>query len=517
MQTVTCVFYVKLFWCTSFLAYENIFLRYIRLLNSLKFQNGLLPRADLTVPGIRRLKYTVSQVVFELKFDVERKRVRNLNDKGTNPMKEKAKPTVEMAFMGLLFFLAQPGKSYLALFRCHCRVQRQRTMGLNFMVSRKGWKTAIPEPLKSRKNITDLLYAASILDDGSGNINRDLAESIYNWEQQRREKSELPPFRFSARQGLRLVDEIAHELLSDWWNEQQKTENPSYGERSVQDASVVDATYSDLVQDGVVALMHAMARYNGQPAEFEQFARQSITQQLSRALAKQASPFRWPEQVVKKWRAAQMERGQFLLDYGREPTVSELAQRLNMTTQQLEVYQQLSRESISMESTVEIYDPTLEAFAKFADQDDWEQQQGHFLDQGDHVLADELVEDFVDETTQYEGEDEMWVHQEQIAAPLREVIPDDENDPDNIVLGEMLRLGVNDLVERTLNRQERQLIRLRYGIGSTPAMSQHEVANLWSVPLHLVQRLEQKALWKLRESYKNRYVDSHDDSAEDSV
>jgi RNA polymerase sigma factor (sigma-70 family) len=435
----------------------------------------------------------------------------------TDPMKRPRINLITIALLVLLLLLVhvQIVESYVvSLVRPDSQTKFGRTLGC-LMVS-KNVKPPTPEPLRSQENSTDLLYAASILDDGKGHINRDLAESIYSWEQARREKSHLPRFDFSTRQGLRLVDEIARELLADWWNEQQKQNDSA--DPSVHDASVVDATYSDLLQDGVVALMQAMGQYDGPSEEFQQYARESITQQLSRALAKQASPFRWPEKVVRTWRAAQLERGQFILEMGREPTSSELAQRLNITTQQLEVNQQLSNEVISMESTVEIYDPLLEASAKFADQDDWEHQQGLLLDHGDRVLTNELLEEYVDKAMQYEGEDEMWVHHEQIAAPLRELIPDGEADPDDIVLSEMLRLGVNDLVERTLDRKEKQIVRLRYGLGSTPTMSQREVANLWGVPLDMVRRLEHRALRKLRESYQNRYVDMDDDeSTEDSV
>lgn len=53
-------------------------------------------------------------------------------------------------------------------------------------------------------------------------------------------------------------------------------------------------------------------------------------------------------------------------------------------------------------------------------------------------------------------------------------------------------------VERCLNEQERQVIRLRYGLGSENPLRQREVAQRTGISRSYVSRIEKRALQKLR-------------------
>jgi hypothetical protein len=54
----------------------------------------------------------------------------------------------------------------------------------------------------------------SLLEDGDGRINRELAERIWNWEQSKRQLKNLPKFPYSTREALRMVSGIVHELTA---------------------------------------------------------------------------------------------------------------------------------------------------------------------------------------------------------------------------------------------------------------------------------------------------------------
>jgi len=133
----------------------------------------------------------------------------------------------------------------------------------------------------------------TLLSDGHGHLISDLARSIWEWENSQRiisqsskdvnddddeikagtttVKEKLFPaaqLKFSTRRGLRMVDSIAHELTHD-------------------------GRYPDLIQDGVVALMNAMAEFDPRDGEvrFESYARGKIKEAMKKTLNEEGT---WP-------------------------------------------------------------------------------------------------------------------------------------------------------------------------------------------------------------------------------
>ncbi len=118
----------------------------------------------------------------------------------------------------------------------------------------------------------------SILDDGAGHINADLARSIWQWENSHFHSKNDDPYpakrmKYSTRDGLRLVDEMA--------------KNIDGGGR-----------YPDLVQEGVVALMRCTVLWDEEhstqvanadetdaKASFEAFARKCIEEAMTKSLS----------------------------------------------------------------------------------------------------------------------------------------------------------------------------------------------------------------------------------------
>ena len=160
--------------------------------------------------------------------------------------------------------------------------------------------------------------------------------------------------------------------------------------------------YEDLVQEGIIELMQAMTNYekHARPQQsFEAYAKHCI--QLA------------------------------LEDYLWEVKTATTGTQTN-------------KPALSMESTVEIADP-LETH--FKNQEEWEVREG----------LKEPVQDFVDKNDEYEGDDQMWVHQQQVAAPLRDMIPDGKEDsilhnsPDDLALMDMIRYNVDEFLSSTLD------------------------------------------------------------------
>ena len=62
---------------------------------------------------------------------------------------------------------------------------------------------------------------------------------------------------------------------------------------------------------------------------------------------------------------------------------------------------------------------------------------------------------------------------------------------------------VRQAVERCLNDQERQVIRLRYGLQGNPPLRQREVAQITGISRSYVSRIEKRALEKLRRALED--------------
>ena len=242
----------------------------------------------------------------------------------------------------------------------------------------------------------------------------------------------------------------------------------------VQELTQDESKYEDLIQEGVIALMQAMTNYehDAPPQQsFEDFAKGKIRQALE----------------------------DFVLPTSKGTP---------------------ARKALSMESTVEITDP-LETH--YSNQDEWEVREGLVLDNGQGVDPEKLVDEFLDETLQYEGEDQMWVHQQQVAVPLRDSIPDaaavsnvfsfdDEVSPDDAALTDMIRYNVDEFLGATLDDLESQIIQMRFGLeeGELPK-TQREVAFELDISISKVRKLQKSSLEKLRKAYTNRYVEDADD------
>ena len=278
-------------------------------------------------------------------------------------------------------------------------------------------------------------------------------------------------------------------LIYKWEQDQRLTNNLPKFQYSTREGLrwVLDSVPSydeDLMQEGVIALMQAMTEFERKApskVSFEAYCKHSIQLALN--------------------------------EYRRtaEGDKDSPARR---------------KAALSVESTVQIDDP-LETH--FVNEDEWEVREGLVLDNGNGVKAEESVEDFLDENLQYEGEDQMWVQQQQVAAPLTHSIPDDdhdndndvlilqEEDPDDRFLADMIRYDVDEFLGSTLDELESQVIQMRFGLGEE-ALTQKQAASELGLGVARIRKLQKTALEKLRNAYQERYMaDDDEEDWEDSV
>jgi RNA polymerase sigma factor (sigma-70 family) len=272
--------------------------------------------------------------------------------------------------------------------------------------------------------------------------------------------------------------------------------------------------YGDSIQEGLSALLDAMSSYreDEHTEDFETYARKEIYQHLTQSLDKEVRPIRLPKgvkAVVKEatWLMAKAKSS------GQRPTLAQIAAKLNLPVDRLQDYLRLAkatyRSTLSMESTIEILNPLLDDSAPaYRDQEEWELREGLLLDNGRSDHRDELVDEYLDETIQREGDDETWIQEVQIAGRLKDLIPDtDELSPDDLILEELMRSDLAHFLSSTLESQEIEVIRLFFGLDSGKAMSVEEVAKALEIPVQAVSKLLAEGLEELRVAYAENYIE----------
>ena len=85
---------------------------------------------------------------------------------------------------------------------------------------------------------------------------------------------------------------------------------------------------------------------------------------------------------------------------------------------------------------------------------------------------------------------------------LMDVVGSDENELINSVETSILTQKLVELIKKSLSPREYEIIKLRYGMGGCPALTQREVAKELGISRSYISRLEKKALQIINEEAK---------------
>lgn len=209
-------------------------------------------------------------------------------------------------------------------------------------------------------------------------------------------------------------------------------------------------SFLDIIQEGNTGLMRAVDKYEYRRGyKFSTYATWWIRQAITRAIADHARTIRIPVHMIETMSKLRNISKRLVQEMGREPTLEELADKAGMSVSEVRRVLKISRHPISLDRPI-------------GDSDD-----SYFGD----FIEDETAENPIKSTG-----------------------------------SEMLKERIEEVL-KTLTYREREIIKLRYGIGDGYTYTLEEVGRIFKVTRERVRQVEAKAIHKLQHPVRARKLE----------
>ncbi len=213
-------------------------------------------------------------------------------------------------------------------------------------------------------------------------------------------------------------------------------------------------SFLDIIQEGNTGLMRAVDKYEYKRGyKFSTYATWWIRQAITRAIADHARTIRIPVHMIETMSKLRNIQKHLLQDLSREPTIEEIAEAADMPVVEARRVMKISRHPISLDRPV------------------GESEDSYF---GDFI------------------EDES------------------ARNPTDAATADMLKQRIESVL-KTLTYREREIIKLRYGIGDGYTYTLEEVGRIFKVTRERVRQVEAKAIRKLQHPVRSRKLGSYID------
>jgi len=209
-------------------------------------------------------------------------------------------------------------------------------------------------------------------------------------------------------------------------------------------------SFLDIIQEGNTGLMRAVDKYEYRRGyKFSTYATWWIRQAITRAIADHARTIRIPVHMIETMSRLRTAGKVLLQTLGREPTIEEIADAVELSIEETRRVLKISKHPISLDRPI-----------------------------GDS--EDSYFGDFIED--------------------------DDVDSPVASATQEMLKERI-DLILKTLSYREREIIKLRYGIGDGYTYTLEEVGRIFKVTRERVRQVEAKAIRKLQHPVRSRKLE----------
>jgi RNA polymerase primary sigma factor len=209
-------------------------------------------------------------------------------------------------------------------------------------------------------------------------------------------------------------------------------------------------SFLDIIQEGNTGLMRAVDKYEYRRGyKFSTYATWWIRQAITRAIADHARTIRIPVHMIETMSKLRMIGKNLLQKFGREATIEEIAEVAKMSVSETRRVLKISKHPFSLDRPI------------------GESEDSYFGD----FIEDESAESPVQSAAQ-----------------------------------EMLKDRIDEVL-KTLTYREREIIKLRYGIGDGYTYTLEEVGRIFKVTRERVRQVEAKAIRKLQHPVRSRKLE----------